>query len=158
MGAGGLARQSAACLGWKLADLSTGRGHQEARTAGEGPQKAPVVWRRKEERYFKRRHIVLSVVVVVHVKNLERLKGQSLHQQKRERVFQTGGEYVFFEQLFMWTFSRSHPKQNHEPENKHNMPQQFSIALLIHALFYLVNLGPCNWYIMPLETNTTSPK
>lgn len=49
MGAGGLAQQSAVCLGWKPANLSTGPEHQEAQTAGEDPLKAPVVLWRKED-------------------------------------------------------------------------------------------------------------
>lgn len=47
MGAGELAQLSAACLGWKQANLSKGPEHPGAQTVGEDPVKALVVWWKK---------------------------------------------------------------------------------------------------------------
>lgn len=53
MGAGALAQLSAACLGWRQANLSIGPEHREAQMVGEDPAKALVVWWKKKKKIFK---------------------------------------------------------------------------------------------------------
>lgn len=50
MGAGALAQLSAACLGWRQANLSIGPEHREAQMVGEDPVKALVVWWKKKKK------------------------------------------------------------------------------------------------------------